>query len=227
VFEINNSSTRPTSFVGFGLVWPDSSHPQINLAANAYRLALVTVGGDGPTDTATVPVWEAADATKDSVGNKKITIPFDFGTVSTNAAEGRWLGDATINPGITRIYFDFDGTGLIGRLSDSPYNHRDYHYNQPRFNIGCRAGGSGGGGGGGQDGDIGLPLPSPAPTSPPAPTKTPGPTKPPTATTKPPTPGPSRTPAPPTKTPTTAPATLRPTNTPFGQPPQTPGSGGE
>lgn len=225
-FELTNNSTRPTSITGFSLVWPDATHPQIGLAAGAYRLALVTVGGDGPADPASVPVWQAANDTQDSVGNKKTTIPYDFGTVHTNAAEGQWLGNAIINPGTTRIYLDFDGPGLIGRLSDNPYKHRSWHYHQPVFRIGCTSGGSGGQGPG-QNGDIGLPLPSPAPTSPPAPTPTPGPTKPPTATTKPPTAGPSRTPAPPTKTPTQAPATVRPSNTPFGQPTQKPGSGGE
>lgn len=225
-FDLANNSTRPTSITGFSLVWPDATHPQINLAANSYRLTLVTVGGDGPSDTATVPVWQAASATQDSVGNKKTTIPYDFGTVSTNGTEGQWLGAAIINPGTTRIYLDFEGVGLIGRLSDAPYNHRSWHYHQPVFRIGCNSSGSGGTGPG-QNGDIGLPLPSPAPTQIPAPTPTPGPTKPPTATTKPPTAGPSRTPAPATKTPTPAPPTARPSNTPFGQPTQKPGSGGE
>lgn len=225
--EIVNNTTRPTSLIGFRLIWPDPRHPDINVATGAYRLAAVTIGGDGPTDEFTVRVWEAADNTQDSVGNTRRDLPYDVATDSTRAAEGRWIQDAIINPGITRMYLDFEGPGLIGTMFDQ-FRHRPWHYDRTVLGIGCRTGGGGsGGGGGGTDGDIDMQIPSPTVTRTAAPTNTQGPTRTPSRTFTPGPPTATRTPAPATNTPTPITATFTPTRTPFGQATPPPSGGGE
>lgn len=230
-FEVINNTTRPTSFINFRLIWPDPDHPEIKVAAGAYYLARVTVGGDGPTDDFTIPVWEAlkdanGNFTTDKTGNKKTTLPFDIATNSANTAEGRWIQDAIINPGTTRIYLDFEGAGLIGTMFDQ-FKHRPWHYDDSVLGIGCRVSGGGGGGGGGTDGNIGLDEGSPTKTNTKAPTATKGPTLTPSKTPKPGSPTPKPSPQP-TKVPTeTKVATKTPSRTPIGQPTPPPSGGGE
>lgn len=225
-FEIENIGQQPVYLLGFELVWPDPDHPQVRDHADPgdYYLRRVVVGGTNTDDAQAVEVWTSSGVGQDAVGNKKTTIPYDIATRSSGP-EGSWLTAAVLQPGITRIWLDFDGFG--GSLRQ--FEVLPHHFNGSRFFVGhiqgCREG----------LGNPTLPptaviqatLPSPAPTNTPRPTDPPRPTN--TRTPITPTLTPSRTNTKaPSNTPKPATNTLpAPSRTPIGALTSTPGAGGE
>lgn len=227
-FTITNSGAQPTYLLGFDLVWPDPTHPNIARPAGDYYLRRVTVGGDSASDPLTQQVWTSSAANQDATGNTRVDLPFDYGTRSTSA-EGTWSGNAIIRPGETRIYFDFDG--FAGNLQTVMGVQR-HHFNSSLLYIGCSflyttTPGGTGGPVVQPTGVIGIVEPSPTITNTPRPTNTPGPTLTASQTFTPTqTRTASRTPIPTiTNTPTNTPGT--PTRTPLGQLTPTAGGGGE
>jgi hypothetical protein len=173
-FDINNGSAGFTYLVGFALIWPDPTHPQIGRTAGSYYLRRVTVGGAGPGDIATQQVWTSTGVGQDATGNTRITLPYDVATSSANAAEGTFQTAAIIPPGLTRVYLDFDG--FPGSLQNA-FGVQRHHFSGSLFYFGCSRNGQGTGGGGSQPtGVIGVNEPSPTRTNTPRPSNTPGPT---------------------------------------------------
>jgi Flp pilus assembly protein TadG len=226
-FTITNNSAQSTYLLGFDLVWPDATHPQINRAPGDYYLRRATVGGDSVSDPLSQTVWVSSAANEDANGNTRTVLPFDYGTRS-NSAEGTWQGNAIIRPGQTRIYFDFDG--FPGNLQTAMGVQR-HHFNGSLLYIGCSFLYTQTPGGTGNQlqitGVIGVVEPSPTVTNTPGPTSTTGPSHTPTHTRTPTqTFTPSRTPLPSaTFTPSNTPGT--PSPTPLGQLTPTAGGGGE
>ena len=222
-FEIENTGQQPVYLLGFELVWPDPQHPQIGESAGRYYLRRVVVGGTNADDSQAVEVWRSSADGQDAVGNKKVNNPPDIATRSTGS-EGTWLTPAVLQPGVTRIWLDFDGFGGSIRQFDV----LRHHFNGSRFFIGHIEGCTEGQGPGlPSTAVIQATLPSPGPTNTPRPTNPPQPTA-------------TRTPVVPTEIPsatrtraptsTTRPATATspaPSRTPIGGLTPTGGAGGD
>jgi hypothetical protein len=196
-FEIENTGQQPFYLLGFELVWPDASHSEVDADPGQYHLRRVFVGGTNIDDSQAVEVWRSSGDGQDATGNTKTTIPYDIATRSTGS-EGTWLTPAVLQPGITRVWLDFDGFGGSIRQFDV----LRHHFNGSRFFLGHIEGCIEG-----QAGNPSLPptaviqatLPSPAPSNTPRPTDPPQPTA-------------TRTPVTPTEIPSVT-NTRAPTNT--------------
>jgi hypothetical protein len=223
-FEIENTGQQPVYLLGFELVWPDPNHPEVDADPGQYHLRRVFVGGISTDDPQAVEVWRSSAEGQDATGNTKTTIPYDVATRSTGS-EGTWLTPAVLQPGITRIWLDFDGFGGSIRQFDV----LRHHFNGSRFFIGHIEGCTQG------PGNPSLPstavvqatLPSPGPTNTPRPTNPPQPTSSPTPVTPTEIPSATSTRAP---TNTSQPATATspaPSRTPIGGLTPTGGAGGD
>ncbi|MCU0498143.1 MAG: pilus assembly protein [Anaerolineae bacterium] len=237
-FVLTNTTTFPARLVGFALNWPDGrTHNDIpgDPVYGLDRVVVIPPGGSSTGQT----IWDpdgAAPNDADYTGLAHNQYNTNYATYAQDNTYPRpawatgltqapgWITETLIGPGEHQIVLDFTGTGDLRSVG-----FRDYHFNNSRFIFGCRSGGGGGGGGGGSvgAGDIQLPLPSPSITNTPLPTNTRGPTHTPAPATATRTPTRTRTPMPPSVTPTPRTPTLTPSRTPFGQPTQPPGGGGE
>ncbi|MBK8137508.1 MAG: pilus assembly protein [Chloroflexi bacterium] len=218
-----NTGTLPVYLLGFQLVWPDPTHPDIGRTAGTYFLRRVTVGGNNTTDPLSIEVWTSSAAGQDATGNTRSTLPFDVAT-SSASAEGTWNINAVLLPGNNYVFLDFDG--FAGRLTQ--FGVIQAHFASSRFFIGWAAGCTDGTGGPGTQptGALQVTLPSPTTTNTRRPTDPPQPTL--TASNTIPSNTPSRTNTfLPTVTRTnTPPSTNTPSRTPIGFTP-TQGGGGE
>jgi hypothetical protein len=222
--EIENTGQQPVYLLGFELVWPDPDHPEVDAAAGDYYLRRVVVGGTTADDAQAVEVWRSSADGQDAVGNKKTTIPFDIATRSTGS-EGTWLTPAVLQPGITRVWLDFDGFGGSIRQFDV----LRHHFNGSRFFIGHIQGCSEG------QGNPNMPptaaiqatLPSPGPTNTRRPTDPPQPTRTPSPITPTEIPSATRTRAPTNTLPPATNTVPAPSRTPIGGLTPTGGAGGD
>lgn len=218
-----NTGTLPVYLLGFQLVWPDPTHPDIGDPTGTYFLRRVTVGGNNTTDPLSVEVWTSSAAGQDATGNTRTTLPFDVATSSTSS-EGTWNINAVLLPGNNYVFLDFDG--FSGSMTQ--FGVTAAHFNSSRFFLGWAEGCTGGTGGPGTQptGAVQVTLPSPTTTNTRRPTNPPQPTL--TASNTIPSNTPSRTNTfLPTVTPSnTPPSTNTPTRTPIGFTP-TQGGGGE